>query len=181
MRIDAGAAECLVYTFKEGLLSPVAHDLQLRVERFTVDVEARDGGFTVDARFDARSLRVVTAMAHGQPREGALGEADRRKIEHTIVDEVLDAARHPEVHFRSTKIARAGAGYRVDGELTLAARTRAISALTRPSTGAVPGQTAEVVLHQPDFGIRPYSAMLGTLKIRPDVRVRITLPEPGAA
>jgi hypothetical protein len=34
----------------------------------------------------------------------------------------------------------------------------------------------EVTLHQPDYGIKPYSAMLGTLKIRPDVKVRIRLP-----
>ena len=34
-------------------------------------------------------------------------------------------------------------------------------------------------VHQPDFGIRPYSAMLGTLRGQADVSVRVVLP--GAA
>jgi hypothetical protein len=35
---------------------------------------------------------------------------------------------------------------------------------------------AQVVLHQPDFGIKPYSAMLGALRIRPDVRIELSVP-----
>jgi len=31
-------------------------------------------------------------------------------------------------------------------------------------------------LHQPDFGIRPYSAMLGTLRVDADVVVRVVIP-----
>ena len=34
---------------------------------------------------------------------------------------------------------------------------------------------AEVTLHQPDYGIKPYSAMFGALKIKPDIRVRLRL------
>ena len=33
-----------------------------------------------------------------------------------------------------------------------------------------------VRLHQPDFGIKPYSALLGTLKIKPEVTVRCSVP-----
>ena len=35
--------------------------------------------------------------------------------------------------------------------------------------------------HQPDFGITPYSAMLGALKIKPDVGFRIVAPWPAGA
>src|SRR4051812_4209200 len=44
MRIDPASAECLVYTFKEGLLSAVAHDLKIRVERFEIEVTPGEGG-----------------------------------------------------------------------------------------------------------------------------------------
>jgi hypothetical protein len=37
---------------------------------------------------------------------------------------------------------------------------------------------ARVRLHQPDLGIKPYSAMLGTLKIQPGVAVEISVPAP---
>ena len=33
--------------------------------------------------------------------------------------------------------------------------------------------SGESELHQPDFGIRPYTAALGALKVKPVVRVRI--------
>jgi hypothetical protein len=33
-----------------------------------------------------------------------------------------------------------------------------------------------VVLNQPEFGITPYRAMMGTLRIKPEVRVRISVP-----
>ena len=59
-RHDASTAEVLVFTFKEGLLSPLAHDLKLRVTRFSLEVaETSD---SVAAEFDPRSLVVLTAM-----------------------------------------------------------------------------------------------------------------------
>jgi hypothetical protein len=33
-----------------------------------------------------------------------------------------------------------------------------------------------VALHQPDFGIRPYRAMLGALKVKAGVVVRASIP-----
>ena len=39
----------------------------------------------------------------------------------------------------------------------------------------LPGQQVELKLNQPDFGITPYRAMLGTLKIQPEVTIRITV------
>ena len=35
---------------------------------------------------------------------------------------------------------------------------------------------AELKLHQPDFGIKPYSAALGALKVKPDILVRVSVP-----
>ena len=38
---------------------------------------------------------------------------------------------------------------------------------------------AEVTIHQLAFGIRPYTALLGTLRVRPDVIVRLSVPAEG--
>jgi hypothetical protein len=32
---------------------------------------------------------------------------------------------------------------------------------------------AQISIHQPDYGIKPFSAMLGALKVKPKVRVRV--------
>lgn len=172
LRFDATNAECLVFTYKEGLLSKVAHDLKLGVTRFSIELDEEQLSLT--AQFDARSLRVLSPMRDGQPVPSLLGASDRQKIEQNIVSEVLDAATFPQVSFVSTQIKKLeGERFAVRGRLTLHGRTQELEVTTQVADGR---QTAELTLHQPDFGIRPYSALLGTLRIRPGVTVILRLP-----
>ena len=93
-RYDSTSAECFVLTFKEGLLSAIAHDLQIRVGTF--DLEVDDETHAITARFDAASLSVVTAMHDGAPKPGALSDADKHKIGQSIASDVLDVSSHGE-------------------------------------------------------------------------------------
>lgn len=170
-RFDQESAECLVFTRKEGLLSAVAHDLKVRVGRFTVEV-GEGAPLKISARFDAASLQVVCAMREGAEDPGLLSASDRQKIERNIVEDVLHAARFPEARFEG-EAAREGDGYVVTGQLSLHGVSKALRVKSRAEGGR---QVAEVVLHQPDFGIKPYSAMLGALKVQADVRVRVAVP-----
>ncbi len=170
-RITEREARCRVYTFKDGLLSAVAHDLEIDVSRFSL--ETPDDGSRITAELDARSLRVLHAMSDGRPNPSVLSERDRRKIEQTIVDDVLSASKHPTIRFEGTLRWSNGLP-QVEGTLSLAGRSRA----QRVEVSLVSGELVAVsTIHQPDFGIAPYSAMLGTLKIKPDVRVEVRVPE----
>ncbi len=169
---DEKSAECLVFTFKDGLLSKVAHDLKLSVTRFSVDIDL--GELVVKAELDARSLRVVHAVQGDKAARAALSDADKEKIAAQIQKEVLHAERHPRIAFSSRRVsARHDGGYSISGDLNLHGTTRSISFESR-----IEGQqqVAEVELHQPDYGIVPFKAMLGTLKVKPNVRVRIAIP-----
>jgi polyisoprenoid-binding protein YceI len=169
------AASCEVFTFREGMLSAVAHDLRLRVGSFEIAVDP--AGSAVSARFDPASLRVESAMRDGRPLPGALRPADAREIEATIAATVLRAARFPELRFASSEVVRRqDGGYDVRGTLTLAGASRPLAFPVRREGERL---VAEVTLHQPSFGIRPYSAMLGTLRVKPDVLVRVALPAGG--
>lgn len=164
-------AECRVFTFKEGLLSAVAHDLEIGVGRFHLEWD--DARTRVEGRWEAESLRVMHAQKGGVPSPGALSDRDRKKIESNIQDEVLETRRFPEVRFTSSAIEAKGEGWVVRGTLELHGRSREIAAtVSREGERWV----TEVTLHQPDFGITPYSAMMGTLRIKPEVRVRIAVP-----
>ncbi|MCC6764576.1 MAG: YceI family protein [Deltaproteobacteria bacterium] len=173
MRVDATTAECRVLTYKEGLLSAVAHDLEIRVTAFTITID--ETAWRVEARFDATSLRVVGAVRDGvvDPRE--LSASDQRTIEGTIVRDVLDASRYPEIRFVSEAATGRGDVLAVRGRLDLHGHTRDVTVMAHRES---PSWVAEARLHQPDFGIRPYSAMLGTLRVRADVVVRVTIPLP---
>jgi polyisoprenoid-binding protein YceI len=165
-------AEALVFTFKDGLLSKVAHDLKVRVNRFSVDFDA--AASKVSAEFDPGSLEVVNAVHDGADDPKALSAADKEKIAAQIQKEVLETGSHPKIQFTSTKLSRRpDGGYSVVGDLTLHGTTRPISAETRVESGKL---VAEVELNQPDYGIEPFKAMMGTLKVKPVVRVRVSIP-----
>ena len=157
----------LVFTFKEGLLSPLAHDLKLRVTRFSLEVaETSD---SVAAEFDPRSLVVLTAMKDGADSPSALPGFARGEIEKNIVNDVLEAKHHSAIRFETTKVTDTA----VEGRLTLHGVTKSVTGTRRDEAKR---WVAEFRLDQRDFGIKPYSAFLGTLRIRPEVMVRVSLP-----
>jgi len=152
-RYDQRTARCRVYVYKDGLLSAMGHDLILEVTRFSVEIDDN----RIEARFDSSSLRVFGPAV--------LSASDRRDIEQRIVSEVLDARRYPEIRFRGHT-----SELHIQGVLELHGRARSLSFDTDGPRGV------RVRVSQPDFGIRPYTALLGTLRVRPDVEVEITLP-----
>ncbi len=166
-KLDASQAQCWVLTYKEGLLSPLAHDLKLAIGGFELDIDftAR----TVEARFDASSLRVDCALHSGQPAPELLSVYDCQKIEQEIRASVLESDRYPEIRFRSTQVT----DRQVTGLLTLHGCQRTVSF---PIQNLGERHLCEVDLHQPDFHIRPYRAFLGTLRIAPIVRVVVSVP-----
>jgi polyisoprenoid-binding protein YceI len=171
-RYTQNEAEALVFTFKDGLLSKVAHDLEVRITRFSLDFDP--AAATIRAEFDPSSLRVVSAVHDGVADPKALSDADKEKIGSQIQKEVLETDAHSKATFNSTKVARRpDGGYSITGDLTLHGTTRPISAETRVEGGK---QVADVQLNQPDFGIVPFKAMMGTLKVKPEVRVRVSIP-----
>jgi len=168
---DASVATCHIFTFKEGLLSPVAHDLRLTVARFSIEVdEARS---QVSASVDTTSLSVDVPMKDGAENAGALSEADKQKIASQIREDVLHSGKHPTATFRSQSVSpRPDGGYDIAGELTLHGVKKRVELVTRLEAGR---QHLDFSIHQPDFGITPFRAMLGTLKIQADVKVRVVV------
>ena len=171
-RYDATTARCTVLTFKEGLLSKVAHDLKIVIERFEIQIDGE--GAIVGAMFDTGSLRVDCARREGRDAVGLLSLADKKEIEGRIREDVLHCRRYPEARFTSTGVIKVSpTRRRIVGELDLHGRKRSIEL----EAGLKEDQwNAEISLHQPDFGIEPYRAMLGALRVRPDVRIAISIP-----
>ena len=130
---------------------------------------------TLSKAYGLAGLRVLHAVKDGHATS-ALSDGDKRKIERTIAEDVLDTRRHAEALFRG-KAEPVGGSYRISGELTLHGKTRPLTVAGQARDGR---QVFEVSLHQPDFGIKPYSAMLGTLKVKADVKVRIAVPWPAS-
>lgn len=168
---DASSAQCLVYSYKEGLLSKIAHDLKHRVTRFQLQVD--QARRMVEAEIDARSLRVECVIKDGKELPDALSADDKKKIEAQVMEDVLHANNCPIIHFKSTSIVELPEGLQIEGTLALNNCTRPVATVARRVNGHY---EADITIHQPEFGIKPFSAMMGTLKIKPDVLVRMVVP-----
>jgi hypothetical protein len=157
----------LVHTFKEGVLSAVAHDLEIEVERWWVEVtESR-----IEGEAEASSLRVLYSMDGGRPHPSTLSRRDRKKIEANIVSDVLRPKKHPIIRFSAERPAADVESFA--GELELCGKKRSVRVrLVRRDEKLL----GELRIHQPDFGIKPFTAMMGTLRIKPEIVVIAELP-----
>ena len=155
----------LLFTFKEGLLARAAHDLRLHVERFTI---AREGD-EITARFEPASI-VVDGVMHGDRLDpDGLGQRDCNKITQTIRDDILRTRQHPSIEFRGRLDPTS---LRVLGELTMLGVRRPLTIAATHERGRV---RASVSLRPSDFGIAPYKALAGAIRLQDRVRVELDL------
>ena len=168
---DPTNTECTVYVYREGIAAAVGHDLAIEVGDFSIEVDDDSGA--IEARFAADSLRVRHAVQDGQPRPGKLSEKDKKKIERNISKDVLEASRFPVITFRSTDVSRRSHRLHVAGTLQLHGVEGSVDVDGTSGDGAT---MARVQLNQPDFGIEPYRALLGALKIKPQVDIELRVP-----
>jgi polyisoprenoid-binding protein YceI len=170
-RFDETSASCEIFTFREGVLSAVGHDLKLRAGRFAIEVQTD----SVRALFDLSSISLVAAMRSGREDPGALSPRDRREIEQACASEVLEVQKFAEATFVSSAVRATDAGWSVTGALSLHGRTLEGEFEVRRESGRA---VARIDLDVRRFGIKPYSAMLGALRVQPRVTVVVSTPIP---
>ena len=170
-RYDAYNSECLLFSFKDGFLARLAHDLKLQVERFSIEVD--NTTHEIKATFDPSSIQVVCAPIDGRDDPSTLSKGDRKKIYDNVTKDVLRTRKHPEIRFDSTNVVERGEGFAVEGTLQVHGKSRNIQTSVRADGDR---WVTDLKLHQPDFGIKPFSAALGALKVKPDVIIRVSVP-----
>jgi polyisoprenoid-binding protein YceI len=151
-----------VRTGRTGAVAKAGHDLLLEVTSWSATLDVREPA-SVELDADATSLKV----REGTGGMKALDEGDRANIETTIDDEVL---RREPVAFRSTQVMQTPGGLSVQGELTLLGRTRPLGFDVTVADGAL---SAVAVVRQTDFGMKPYTALFGALKVADEVTVAL--------
>jgi hypothetical protein len=151
-----------VRTGRTGAVAKAGHDLLLEVTAWSATLDAGDPA-AMELTADATSLKVREGIGGMQ----ALDDGDRANIEQTIDDEVL---RREPITFLSTLVTATADGLSVQGELTLLGTTRPVAFEVAVADGRV---SAVAVVRQTDFGMKPYSALFGALKVADEVKVAI--------
>jgi polyisoprenoid-binding protein YceI len=152
----------VVRTGRTGTVAKAGHDLVIHVTRWRGTLDHGDEP-SVALEADATSLKV---------REGtggmmALDDGDLANIEQTIDDDVL---KRQDIAFRSTRVEQTAGGLSVTGDLTLRGTTRPIAFELELQDGRVRGSA---VVKQTEWGMKPYTALFGALKVADEVRVEI--------
>jgi polyisoprenoid-binding protein YceI len=170
-------AKLTVHTARAGVAARAGHDLVIEVTRWSASLELdRDAPerTSLTATVDATSLEVVDGVGGMKP----LTDSDRSEIKKNMASKVLQTDRNPQITFASTSATPAGAGrLTIAGDLTLVGVTRPVQ-LAVELDGDGGRVTATAKIDQTEFGIRPYTALMGALKVAPEVEVRAeaTLP-----
>lgn len=173
--IVPGESSFWVYVEKAGLLSGFAHNHEIGVKAFSGRVvvpESGAAGGSLELDVNAQSLTVLDQKP---------SEEDKKKIYNSMHSEVLESAKYQKITFKSASVSdlkKTGDGYSfmLHGDLTLHGVTKRIAV---PVTAAITPQqlraTGKYTLRQSDFGIKPYSAAGGTVKVKNEVVVNFNI------
>jgi polyisoprenoid-binding protein YceI len=170
--LGPGDGSIKVYTKREGLASRVGHDLTLEASRWNAEVTLDPDDITrssVTATFDGGALEILEGQGGAMP----LSDKDRNDIRKNITQKVLTSG---QVQFRSTSVDSGGDGrLTLNGDLTLNGASRPVRIDLTQSGDRVSGR---VTIRQTDFGMKPFSAMLGALKVADavDIELDVRLP-----
>jgi YceI-like domain len=158
-------AKLTVHTKKGGAAAKAGHNLEMEVTRWSANLELGDSP-SASLTADAGSFVVVEGSGGVQP----LGAQEKAAIPQTIDEEVLKGT---PIEFQSSRVDmdRGGHSVTVEGELELFGQRHPVKfTLNVGFDGRLAG-TAQ--LKQTEWGIEPYTALFGTLKVADDVEVQI--------
>ena len=157
-------ARLRIRTGRTGGAAKAGHDLVIEVQSWqgTLDLEAQPA---LMLTADSRSLRVL----EGTGGIKSLSDGDKADIKKTIDKEVLKGC---TIEFRSNEVQQApGGDLSVRGELSLNGKQAPVTFdLAVGDDGHVTG-SAKVA--QTAFGMKPYSALFGALKVADEVAIEI--------
>ena len=169
-RLGPECGRLILKTSRGGLAAKAGHDLTIEVTRWSAHaaVPGEDqGGLT------AASLSVEADLSSLATREGVggakpLAQADRDEIDKTA-RQILAGRGNATATFKSSQVRTLPDGGEIEGTITINDVAQPLRLrLTEQEPGHYQG-TGTIV--QSAHGIKPYSALLGTLKLQDEVKL----------
>jgi polyisoprenoid-binding protein YceI len=169
-RIDLRASQLFVEAEASGVLSVFGHNHRFQVRDFggTMNVPANGlESASLDLGIVADSLTLVDKVSDG----------DRKEIEGSMKQKVLETSRFPRIVFRTTSVTVTGRGdatsrLGVVGDLWLHGVGHSV---TIPVTVVQKGDslraTGTVQIRQTDYGMTPVTAVVGTVRVKDEVAI----------
>ena len=166
---DTRASQFTVQVFAGGLLSAFGHSPTIDIRDFSAEAQVNSD------EFDHSSLK-VTIKAASLGVKDDISDKDRREIERTMQQEVLESSTYPEIVYECSNISatKGGEGQysaTLNGDLTLHGVTRSEPvavqvALNGDSLRAFGG----FAVRQTDYDLKLASVAGGVLKVKDELK-----------
>jgi polyisoprenoid-binding protein YceI len=177
LHFGAERGRIVLLTTRDGLAAQAGHDLTIEITRWSAELEVSDdlspAGLTV--RADMNSLAVREGTGGVKP----LTDRDRREIAVTA-RRLLGVDRQPEATFTASGFEPGPNGGGVmRGTLSLNGASGPLTLDIRQTADAAYHATGSV--RQTAFGIKPYTAFLGVLRVSDAVGIAVDVQLPDSA
>lgn len=169
--LDPASGSLQLRTDVAGAAARMGHRLLIDLTSWQAEVEFEGETPTaIRLSVDLASMAVVSGEGGVKP----LTSGDRETIVANAAKS-LDVARNPRVSFSTERLAPDPGGWDVTGNLTIAGRTNPVTAKVTVTDAGDHWQVASSVpVDQTRYGIKPYAAMLGKLRVADVVRVEFS-------
>ncbi len=162
--VDPTRSSVTIHVGKAGMFSAFGHEHEVRGPIAQGSVQASGADPKVEVLVRSADLKVL---------DPGIKESDRAEIQSTMLGpKVLDVARFPDIRFCSTRVQRDGAGWKIEGELTLRDQTHPVIVYAREAAGHY---TATTAFKQTAFGITPVTAGGGSVKVKDELRLEFEI------
>ena len=167
-RLDASDGELLIRTGVKGRAARMGHRLTIVMTRWQATVS------WAGAEPVAAELAVETDsfdVLRGEGGVKGLSGPEKTLVRSNALKS-LDAGRFPEIRFTTETIDKTDDGYRLTGKLHIRGKSRQhVIDLRTEDLGDSWRMSAESGVRQSDYGVKPYSLLMGSVQVADDVTV----------
>jgi polyisoprenoid-binding protein YceI len=170
-KFDASDGALIVRTGVTGRASRMGHRLTIALNSWRATVSWTGGQpCAVDLNVDVESLEVL----RGEGGVTALSGPEKALVRSNALKS-LGANRFRTIGFRADEVVKTAEGYRLRGTLEIHGTTRAQTIDLRvEDLDDVWRMSCDVQVRQSEFGVKPFSMFIGSMKVADDVAVSFT-------
>lgn len=170
--LGAADGELLIHTGVTGRAANFGHRLTLAMTSWQATVWwTGDHPAVVELSVDVDSLQVRRGDGGLTPMAGP-----EKALARSNALRSLDAARFPVIRFRADDIGKTSDGYRLTGTLDIHGQTRGRAIDVHvDNLGDAWRFTGQSDVRQSEFGVKPYSLLMGSVKVVDDVTVTFNI------
>ncbi len=169
--LDASDGELQLRTGVTGRAARMGHRLTIAMTRWHATVRWA-GGEPAGMEFEVEADSFEVLRGEGGVK--GLSGPEKALVRSNALKS-LDAGRFPAIRFTAHAIDKTGEGYRLTGKLEIRGKTRDhVIDLRAEELGDSWRMSTESTVRQSDYGIKPFSLLMGSVQVADDVEVSFT-------